>query len=997
MPRTQPAGRRVRVLLAGLLLGLAGVTGPATHSALSAETLSAEALSAQTRSAEATRYIVKLSEPPLASYRGGIAGLPPTNPAALGQVKLDADSPASTTYLGYLASRHEIVKTAMNTALGRDVDVLFDYRYAFNGLAVELTPAQVATVRGLPGVADVQPDFERRLLTDAGPAWIGAPAIWEGTAGAPGTRGEGVVIGLIDTGINVSHPSFADVGGDGYDHTNPRGRFYGLCAPLTGAPFCNDKLIGVHDFTGTTPLDDNGHGSHTASTAAGNVLPVAKLTAPTTSITRKISGVAPHANLITYKGCVVIGSCIGVTIIAAIDQAVADEVDVLNYSIGGGPSDPWADDDSEAFLGARDAGVLAVVSAGNSGPGAGTVGSPANAPWVLSVGAATHNRALLNSLVGLTGGDTPAPADIVGRSVTAGYGPAPLVYAGDFGDPLCSTGAFLPGTFHGEIVICDRGVNPRLEKGRNVRLAGAGGMVLANSEADGEAAVADPHELPAVGIGFTAGQALKQWVSTGEGHQGSITGTVVSLDAREGDVMAAFSSRGPNLPAPDVIKPDVAAPGVDILAALNSTNPLAPPAFGLLSGTSMSSPHATGAAALLRALRPEWTPAQVVSALTSTGRTTGLRKEDRTTAADPFDLGAGRIDLAAAGRAGLVLGETTPDFRAANPATGGDPAALNLATMAHQDCKGRCSWLREVTNTLPTTTTWQLSAVPDGVALSVKPEQIRLAPGESALLTVTAEVADLPSGQWAFGAVTLTPQQSTAAVQHLAVAVLPGGAAQPVSLETASASGSTSVPVQAPVDITEFTAEVFGLQPGELTQWQVPQDPTVLDPYDGSAGTMHTTVQVPDGAPLLTAEIVDTTSSDLDLYVGLDADGDGAPDPNEQVCASATEAAAESCRLDNPAGGTYWIMVVNYTTGQVLDDVTLQTVVISPVDNGNLTVTGPDSPVAAGESFPVELTWDEPEMQPGSTWFALVRLSSRPDRAGDVGSLLVRLSRPADG
>jgi hypothetical protein len=190
---------------------------------------------------------------------------------------------------------------------------------------------------------------------------------------------------------------------------------------------------------------------------------------------------------------------------------------------------------------------------------------------------------------------------------------------------------------------------------------------------------------------------------------------------------------------------------------------------------------------------------------------------------------------------------------------------------------------------------------------------------------------------------------------------------------------------------------VFGLQQAAITQWQIPQDPTLLDPYDGTPGTMHTTVQVPEGAPLLSTAVVDTTSSDLDLYVGLDADGDGAPDASEQVCASAAEATMESCRLDHPEGGTYWIMVMNYLTGQVLDDVTLQTVVIPPADNGNLTVTGPVGSVPAGESFPVELSWDEPGLQPGSAWFGLVRLSSRPDRAGDVGTLLVQLTRPAGG
>ncbi|HWH05682.1 MAG TPA: S8 family serine peptidase, partial [Gaiellaceae bacterium] len=443
------------------------------------------------------RYIVKLADPPLASYRGGIAGLAATNPAARGETKLDPASAASRAYLDYLTTQQTAVRQSIATKLLRAPAVDFTYRYAYNGFALLLTPSEADVVRSLPGVAKVQKDFRREILTDAGPRFIGAPTVWSGssTGGLPGTRGEGVIVGVIDTGINHDHPSFADKGGDGYDHTNPRGTFYGLCDPLTGLPFCNDKLIGVWDFTGTTPEDDNAHGSHTASTAAGNVVN-AVLTAPTLTLEREISGVAPHANLITYKACIAAG-CLGASLVAAIDQATADAVDVINYSIGGGPTDPWNDSDSEGFLGARDAGIFVATSAGNSGPGPETVGSPANAPWVLSVGASTHDRALKNALTNMSGGKTAAPADLQGASFTSGYGPARIVHAADYGDELCGA-PFLPGTFNGEIVICVRGINPRVEKGRNVKVGGAGGMVLVNSAAEGEGIVGDPHELPAV-------------------------------------------------------------------------------------------------------------------------------------------------------------------------------------------------------------------------------------------------------------------------------------------------------------------------------------------------------------------------------------------------------------------------------------------------------------------------------------------------------------------
>ena len=249
---------------------------------------------------------------------------------------------------------------------------------------------------------------------------MGADGIWDGTAtgGLPGTQGEGVTVGIIDTGLNLGHSSFAAVGpSDGYTHTNPlgSGTYLGLCDSDPGTFVCNDKLIGYYIFTGETTEDGDGHGSHTGSTTAGNVLDAGMVDLTPFAYSPAISGVAPHANIIGYDGCLDDGGCPFSALTAAIDQTVADGVvDVINYSIGGGSSDPWTDADSLAFLGAADAGIVPVTSASNSGPGAGTVGSPADAPWMLAVGASTHNRAGLNSVESMSGGDTTPPADILG-------------------------------------------------------------------------------------------------------------------------------------------------------------------------------------------------------------------------------------------------------------------------------------------------------------------------------------------------------------------------------------------------------------------------------------------------------------------------------------------------------------------------------------------------------------------------------------------------------
>lgn len=941
-------------------------------------------------------YIVRLADPPLASYRGAIPGLAPTNPSALGETRLDPETPAARAYLAHLDTAHQTLIAQTTAALGRTPEVAHRYRYAFNGLAVVVDAAEAETLRTLPGVADVQAPVERHVLTDSGPGWIGAPSLWDGSGGPGGasTRGEGIVIGVVDSGVNHDHPSFAAVGGDGYVHTNPRGRFYGVCDPVTGLPFCNDKLIGAWDFTGTTPNDDNGHGSHTASTAAGNVVS-AVVEAPTIQIELPISGVAPHANLITYKACLAVGSCLSPSLVAAIDQATADGVDVINYSIGGSSTNPWNDADSLAFLGARDAGVFVATSAGNSGPGAATVGSPADAPWVMSVGASTHDRAFVNSLVGMAGGATAPPGDIGGRSFTSGYGPAPIVHAADFGDGQCLN-PFPPGTFDGQIVICDRGTIARVDKGRNVAAGGAGGLVLSNTAADGESTVADPHVIPAVHIGYTAARTLEAWVrDSGAGHTATISGTVIDRRAANGDVTAGFSSRGPNPSVPGIVKPDVIAPGVDILAAVLTLDPTAGPEFGVLSGTSMSSPHAAGSAALVRALQPDWTPAEVQSALMSTALDDVIRKEDGVAAGDVFDEGAGRIDLSRAARAGLVLDVSRAEYEGADPASGGDPTTLNLASLGSGDCRGECTWVRVVRNTTDRTVTWRVAATgSQGLDLSVSPRRFSLAPGESRAVKVTADVAGSPVGRWLFGVVDLTPQDRAIPAAHLPVAVAPGGVGGgAVEVLSTSTQGSVTKTVTSPVDITDLNVTVSGLRQGSATSELLVQDPTPLDAYDTGIGTATILVEVPAGARLLASAITATTSLDLDLYVGLDTDRDGVADASEELCAAATAETLESCRLPDPAGGTYWVLVQNWLTGQVLDQVDLVVAVVPGSDAGNLTVTGPRR-VTAGEQFDLTFGWDVSSLQPGEAWFGLVELGSDKRSISDVGSILFTLRNP---
>jgi subtilisin family serine protease len=957
--------------------------------------LLAPAVGSRAGAASLNGYIVQLADPPLASYTGGIGGLAPTSPAALGAVKLDSTSPAARAYLSYLTQQQSAFQTSLAATLGRAVTATISYKYAFNGLFVPLASDEAAVVAKLAGVKNVEKERLLDLQTDVGPEWIGAGSIWDGSAagGVRGTMGEGVVVGDIDTGINHDHPSFAAAGGDGYTIKNPRGTYYGLCAPITGTPFCNGKLIGVYDFTGTTPEDDNEHGSHTASTAVGDVISAAVLHAPTVDVTRRISGVAPHANLITYKACTAAG-CLNAETTQAIDQATADGVDVINFSIGGGSTDAWSESNAQAFLGARDAGIFVSVAAGNSGPADSTMGSPANAPWVTAVAASTHNRKFVNTLGGMSGG----PADLTGAGVTSGYGPATIVYAGDYGYPLCGEGPalttgdsavnpFPPGTFHGEIVVCDRGTYGRVAKGNNVKAGGAGGYVLANDQASGDSLIGDAFALPGVAITYKDGVALKQWLATADTQTATIAGVSLDLNPANGDQMASFSSRGPDKSNPQVLKPDIAAPGVDILAAVNGPATVGDPEYGILSGTSMATPHITGAAALVRALRGTWTPAEIQSALMMTAKTSVTEGGKP---AGPFARGAGRADLTKAALAGLVMNETNANYVAADPSTGGDPSTLNVPSLASTGCLATCSWTRTVTNALASTARWSVSTTkPKGMTLTVSPSSFTLAPGQSQTLTITADASKLGVGQWVAAEVRLAAGSSTPAL-HWPVEVLVGQTTT-AKIVTNGTQGSQTIQVSSPVAIKSFQSRVWGLTKGTVEHLQMAQDSAPLLPYD-SADTSVTLVDVPAGSKVLAAAIAQATSSDVDLYVGRDANGDGKPSLDEEVCKSATDAVLESCSVSNPAAGTYWVMVQNWLTGQGLDDIDLTVAVVPGTDNGNLRATAQRS-TAANTPFDLTLAWNEPKLEVGDAWFALVEYGSDARHPTDAGAALVQLSR----
>jgi subtilisin family serine protease len=712
-------------------------------------------------------WVVTLEDPALASYTGGLPGLAATSPQATGHEKLDVSSAESRAYLAHLAERQQLFTTRAQSVLGRDVEVAYEYRNVLNGVAVAADATEAARLASLPGVTGVFPDLVQEIETDTSHDLIGSAAIWDGnTSSGLATRGEGVVVGMLDTGINPHHPSFAEVDGTGYVHENPygSGNFVGVCDPAHPAheDICNDKLIGAWSFHPNAPSaqDWNNHGSHVGGTIAGNIHE-ATITVGEDTFTRTIQGVAPRANIISYLVC--FPSCPQTSSVAAVDQAIADGVDVLNYSISG-VDNPWVDIVDLAFLDAFEAGIFVAASAGNAGPFPGSVAK--TGPWNAAV-AASNNYRIFALTVDATG-PAPVSPDLLDMPAAPGAGPAiseeldaEIRYAGLI-DPGNSLGCdpFPADSLTGSLLLVQRGACTFATKVDHAADAGAVGVVIFN-HLGGPPVVPGGLEnttIPAVMIDVERGSDLRDFIIDNDPTPTTARinpEAAVVTDEAWGTVMAGFSSRGPS--QFEMLAPTFTAPGVNILAAGREVDG-DPDRYAILQGTSMSSPHGAGAAALLIALHPDWSPAEVRSALASTADPHTLVKEDGVTEADPFDQGSGLINLAAAARVGLVMDETHANFVAANPAIGGDPKTLNIPAMVAHECDPTCTWTRTVTSVSERSTVyWASVDAPEGMTVTVSPPAFVIAPGASRQVTITVDASGLPAGEWAFADITLNP------------------------------------------------------------------------------------------------------------------------------------------------------------------------------------------------------------------------------------------------
>jgi len=999
-------------LLLSILIGLTGLaTVQADKKAGRADRLPVLKSTVANHSKASDIYIVQMKGNPVVAYEGDIKGYQATKPGK--GKKLNSNSAHVKKYAAFLGKNQSQVARSVGAKQ------VYSYRYALNGFAARMTSAAAERLRKNPGVMNVWKDELRKLQTDTSPTYIGLTEA--GQAWSKGLTGENVVIGIVDTGVWPEHPSFADVktpkkGNKGPNRAyGPLSDFYpsgcdfgNTAANPNDAPYdCNNKLLAARcynigfstDLDGSNPCggngaftapwefqsgrDSDGHGSHTASTSGGNNGVPAYIGGEFQGL---ISGMAPRARLATYKVCwdgpdpesTDDDGCASSDSAAAIDQAVADGVDVINFSIGGSSNSFTAPDDI-AFLFAADAGVHVATSNGNSGPGAGTVGTPSGVPWITAVGATQDDGVFYNALV------VNAPGSVAGNYVAVeGDSPVSMADAG----PITADMALVSNLYScdplaedltGKIALASRGVCSFTAKYNNAAAAGAVAIVVFNQGTPGRfdpiVMFAPGTTIPGVMISFHDGVSL-----AGE------TGVNATMDDANSvpadNRIAGFSSRGPNNGALDIIKPDVSAPGVAILAAGAGTG-----RFMSINGTSMASPHVAGSFALLKQAHPDWSPAMSRSALMTTARN-GLKKTFGDDMADPFDVGAGEILPSDAVDPGLAYDADfysylafscdnnvqliTDDFCALLNSVGypSDGSDLNLPSIGIGDLVGAQTITRTVTAVYNNNGQKNFAVsvdAPPGISVSVSPSSFKLAKGAS----MTYEVSFTVTGgatldEWAFGSLTWTDEGNNYAVRS-PIAVRPTAFSAPAGVEGAGTDGSLDYDIQFGYS-GDFNANMDGMDEGTPTPGAV---------ADADAD-LHFGLDVPVGTTLARFSLFDSeigSSNDLDLQVF-------GPAPDFPfVCSSGGGSSEEQCDLVNPAPGEYAAFVIDFASAPGPTPYILWNFNLDGTDLGNTTVTAPTSAVQ-GAVGNIMIDWAG--FTPGTRYLGIMNYDDGADPLGST-------------
>ena len=1037
---------RKSTVLAGTIALIAGVLTPTGFAA--AQEPAATAAAADSTRSDSTKAV---PESPTGSYIVVLKQDPLVTTIATDQLT----TPDATARAADLTSTHDQVLAEVGADAGTKIN---DYTNALNGFSAVVSHDQAVALAANSKVATVLPD-ELRQVTGESSTAAQDSSFWNnpgtaqdelgsflgltgrGEAWRSGINGEGVVVGVIDTGIWPEHPSFADDGSfpaaPVLENTPdlPSCDFGNTAANANDAPFtCTNKLVGARQMMDTfrsqnpdlepfefdSARDEDGHGTHTASTAAGNAGVQAEIFDRKIA---KISGIAPRAQVIAYKA---LGPGGGYTsdLVSAIDQAVADGVDVINYSIGGGAQ--LVSGDTIAFLFAADAGVFSAVSAGNDGPGASTIGGPADVPWVTTVGANTMTRSF-EGTIKLEGGPT-----LTGTSVTLGTIKYPLMDAAAAGNELCLTGSLDPAKVTGAIVLCKRGTNGRIEKSYAVQQAGGVGMILYNAT-DADDLFTDNFFVPTVMIDNTTGLKVKQYLASRPNPKADLdTGKVGVL--RAAPSMTLFSSRGPNPTAADIIKPDITAPGIQILAgATPAPDPTVEPTgqlFQAIAGTSMSSPVVAGVYALIKQAHPEWSAAAAKSAIMTTANTR-VKDNDKRTQAGPFAMGSGMVDPGRVNQRGSAFDPgivyeagineylgflcdtgpeafVDPDATCASLEAAGIPTEasdLNIASVGVSALAGSQTVTRTITSVADRTVTWRSSvSAPPGYRVSVKPSQITLAPGGSASYQLTITNRNATLQEWSTGAVTWTGgptrgrNSATAEVADSFAERFGGGhghgygsgryqvrspiavyglpLAAPAEVSGTGTAGTASFPVTFGYT-GAYTAAPHGLEAATVTNGTIDQDPDQTYPSaDDGTGVVAVPVQI-TGALHARWSLVLPGDDDLDLYL-LDPAG-------EIIAISGNGGTDEQIDIDAPADGQYTLVVHGWAVGQPDLPFTLNNwIVPTTAGSGTLQVTSAPSTATGGATGTVNLSWSG--LTAGTAYLGAV---SHSDASGVIGTTLV--------
>ncbi|MFI7609418.1 S8 family peptidase [Micromonospora sp. NPDC049366] len=984
--------------------GLAGTPGAAA------------AAPAPTGSGPVARYLVQLDEQPLATYAGGVPGLAATKAAGGG--KLNRSSSGAKAYQEHL--RHQ--RGAVLTGVGLPADqVKVTFDTAFNGFAADLTRAQVARLRATRGVRTVYEDT-RVHTTSASPTLgylglTGPQGVWQQQSGNVTHAGEGIIIGVIDSGFWPESASFAALPTPRPDQAVIDAKWKGICDAGTEAPItCNNKVIGARWY-GTladvftdeysSPRDRNGHGTHTASTAAGNYGVPATVAGQSVG---EISGVAPAARLAIYKALydTGVGSATGSTvdIVHAIDDAVADGVDVINYSVGDDRESFGAVE--QAFLNAAAAGVFVAAAGGNAGPEAATIDN--STPWVTTVAASTIDRQYSRKLT-LGNGRT-----ITGVGIGAATaGPAPLVSGkasalnptNTQDAELCVDGALDPAKVRGAIVLCLRGVTNRVDKSAAVAKAGGVGMVLYNDGVNSQDA--DTHSVPTVHIRDTDAPPIVAYIASGAATATISAGTLTSVEA---PAVAGFSSAGPsNFNGGDLLKPDISAPGVDVAAAFSPA--VGGQDFALESGTSMASPHIAGIAALLRAQHPNWSPSAIRSALMTTavdttdqGNPIKLGDADATA----FNYGAGEVRPGDAFDPGLVYDSTEQDWRrylcglaeqgAQVPADGCDvtgaiaPNQLNYPSISMGNMVGTQTVTRTVTNVDTTAGDYTAEVqAPEGYSVTVTPKKLHVLPGRTATFQVEITNKKGALDTWVDGSLTWRDKSGHRVKSPLVVHNT--GLIAPDEITGTGAAGAVAMNAQVGFK-GNLVAQPTGLTSGTDIDTTLYGDAPIWDsrspdnlPVPLPASIYRGTVHVPAGT--VNPQVVVTGhGAHCDE---IDWSADPLPpcaefmidvyDSTGKVVA-APYGAKEGARVALPGAGDYTLIIeqlytLNMPPGQAANTYTITTLLpgVPGTSEGKLTVDPARRNLQPGETADLTLRWSG--LTPGRLYVGVLVLGNGKD------------------